>query len=508
MITAWTNLQVELHGEYSLDRMRSFHNYSCKTSWWRILYWCFITPVPCLVYNTLMDLAPLAKPSAGREANYVLWIRCIFIVIPITYGIFEQIGFLAPRLEMTRRDALVTSGVVTGVCLAYDYTIAGYIPMPVPFFFLVATLPFLFATSAMFGVLFGKKLMSDADLRMSFYRAMAVIITELSLTVVYPIYIYGFNSIPSNYQSPYMALVPLIKLAAKNLMSKLVGSMDDLKPEVLIFNVDTFNALYVTLAMQKATTVSTSLLIMLIDVAQGCVSVCDVFNAYRPINRLMKKLPKYHPLQEKNFMEVAIALDQVVAQGKLAPDPLPQKCTDGRGGQVDLASFEGQKLQTKSAIAQPDTTPVKTRNKIYVIPTLANKVAKPTKSTSGSGVLPAVSSPSQHFLQENFSISRAPLSEKDCATFLLATRRLLFTVEFIILIEYSEVIIPVFYSAFCGFDIHIFLVVHSWMDSQACTQRLSTTYPIDNSTRLSPTSTSINSAPWSRACLATPALSS
>lgn len=449
-----------------------------------------------------MDLAPLVKPSLGRDANYMFWIRLVFIVIPITYGIFSQIGFLTPRLNMTRRDAGVTSVFVTSLCLAYDYLIAGYIPLPVPFFFLAATLPFLFAMGTMIAILFGKKLVQDAELRMSFYRAMAVIITELSLTVIYPIYIYGFNSIPSSYQSPYMTLVPLMKVISKNVMSKFVGRMDDLKPEVLIFNVDTFNALYVTLAMQKATTISTSLLIMLIDTAQGCISISDVYNAYMPIKRLMKKLPKDHSLQGKSFIEVAIALDTCMVEAKQASAPVAT-LYDGQVGQEEVAVFDGQNLQTKSSIAQLDAAPIKSRNKIYIIPT------KATKAPSDSSITVAVGRTNSTFTTaRSTSQVSAPLSEKDCAAFLLATRRMLFTIEFVILIEYSEVIIPVFYSASCDSGWLKFFDCSLFLDLQVCARQPSIIYPIASFTPRSPALTSSSCAPWSRACSATPASSS
>lgn len=409
----WKRFQVELHGKYSLQRLRNFHEHSAQISWPQLLFRCIWTLVPCLVYNIIIDMIPLVKPSAGRDANYAFWVRCVFIVLPIAFGIFMQIGFLAPNLDMRPREAGLTSILVTAVCAGYVYTIAGYIAMPVPFVFLTATPPFLTVTFAMFALFYGKKLIRDPKLRLELYRAMAVVISQVTLTVIYPIYIYGFNSIPTLYQTPYMALMPIIKIISKNIKSILIGNMDDLKPEIM-FNVDLFNALYVSLAMQKATTISTSLVVMIIDISQACISVYDVYEAYQPLKYQLTKISADYPMHGKNFVEVAIALDEERQRNCIA--------------KTHNASKESR--LTLKLLSTQLTEKVAKSNKIFVAATRAGQSSGPRMDAAST-------------------IPASTLLNVDAEAFLQATRSLLFTVECVILIEYAEVVIPVFYSTFC-----------------------------------------------------------
>lgn len=378
-----------------------FHAYSGSTSWTRILSWCIFTPVQCFLANVLPDFAPLAKPSEGREANSVFWVRGTCASLVITYAIFMQIGFLAPGLGMTHWHLSWITSIVTIGCMSYNYILAGLIVMPIPFQFLAATPVFSTTFTIMFAVFFGRKLRNSAVVRASSIRAMGVISLQLTLTFVYPIFIYGFNSIPAKYQTPYMVFVPVIKITAKNIMSKLID-FNDMKPEILVFCIDAFHAVYVSLAMQSATTISTSLFVMLVDITQACVSIYDIYQEFLPLKRFLDKIPANHPLHGKSILEVAIALDQ-------------------RGLLSSLRGIHGRQEKYASQNQGPGS------KSIRVLPAALPRAFANCDSLMASEL---------HELG----------SEKDRERFLFYTRKLLFTTEFVILIEYSEVIMPVFYS--------------------------------------------------------------
>lgn len=397
-------LQVELHGQYSNDRLLQFHAYCRQTTWIRILWWCVAVPIPCLVFNILLDAAPLEDPSAGREANWVFWIRCFLFSFGTTYGIFSQIRFLTPSLGMTSRDVLLTTSIVTVACVVYDYIITGWIRMPVPFFFLTGTPPFFIATAAVFSFLVGKRLIQDAELRIEFMRTGGVFLAQSGLQTVYPLFLYGFNAMPSDYQASYMTLAPFLKIAFKNVMTGFVV-VADFKPEVLIFIVDMFHAVYISLAMQRAATLSTSLLVMIVDVIQACVSVYDVYSAYQSFQHFVSKLPLDHPLRKQTLLEVAVALHHLQRKRQSTSDSRAAKVSNPR---------------------------IPASSKVRVGP------AKSIEETFG-----AVST--LHGAQ-NVNILASVCSYKDQAACILVARRLLFTIEFVMLTEYTEVIIPIFYS--------------------------------------------------------------
>lgn len=406
-VDKWAVVQVELHGKYSLERIRALYHYEIQSRWYRILFWCIATPIPCLALNILLDIVPLAQPSAGREANYIFWIRLAIFSIILVFLLLMQAGFLTPALGMTHWRALSSSFVVTLNCMIYTYVVAGLIPMPVLFLLLAATPVFPTTTAAMIGFYFGRRLMNDAVLRASFIRWVGVYNVQFVLVLIYPAFIYGFNSIPSRYQTPYMILVPVIKIISKNVMSKHVGNNDDMKPVELIFNVDCFNAIYVSLAMQRSTTISTSLFVMLIDAVQGCVSVYDVYQGFQPLKNFLAEIPDGHPLQGKSFLEVAIDLNQEIQR-------MP------RQSKTSSARLSGPTLAIQPAKPSNGIIVPKASNKVFVAPRIKTDI----------------------------SVYQTLSTTKTRVAFINATRKLLFTTEFVILVEYTEVIMPVLYSEF------------------------------------------------------------
>lgn len=415
---AWSVVQVELHGRYSLERMRMFHEYSARAKWTRIICWCIFTPIPCLLVNIVLDVAPLAKPSAGRDANYVYWARGTISALVCIYAIFMHIKFLAPNLGMTHWHLSCITLVVTISCTTFDYILAGFIPMPIPFQLVTASPVFMVAFTVIFSLLFGRKLRNNVAVHSSTIRAMAVITVQLSLTFVYPIFMYGFNSIPATYQTPYMIFIPMIKIIAKNVMSKFVLS-SDIKPEVLVFCIDVFNAVFNSVAMQHSTTISTSLLVMLIDISQGCISVYDVYLEVLPLKRFMARMPPGHPLCGKNILEVAMALNQ----------------KNKRKGSSRAHGLQGQQMNEIDTMIHSSTAE----------PPASLSLVEAFKSVR---VLP-LEQPSHSEFAAVTPSKISALRSKDREMFLSSTRKLLFTTEFITLIEYSEVIMPAFYSECC-----------------------------------------------------------
>ncbi|TMW58157.1 hypothetical protein Poli38472_011745 [Pythium oligandrum] len=70
----WNRLQVELHGRFSTQRINAMSDYHSRTSWWRAVLVCIVTPLPALFTITALDIAPVKPPTDGSNANYVYWI--------------------------------------------------------------------------------------------------------------------------------------------------------------------------------------------------------------------------------------------------------------------------------------------------------------------------------------------------------------------------------------------------------------------------------------------------
>ncbi|KAG2766709.1 hypothetical protein PC129_g6443 [Phytophthora cactorum] len=80
---------------------------------------------------------------------------------------------------------------------------------------------------------------------------LTVFTIQTSLIGGYPFFNYGYLSLQSwpKSQAAFSLLLQVIKIAAKNAISRCMRAQSDMKPEVKIFNVKVFNALFVSFCM-------------------------------------------------------------------------------------------------------------------------------------------------------------------------------------------------------------------------------------------------------------------
>lgn len=461
LVRAWIAVQVELHGQYSIDRLCAFqrHSRSMTNTWLSVL--CMVTPIPCLMLNTVMDFVPLEQPNKGRAANYLFWGRFFISLTLLTFGVLMQFVHLIPRLGMTRRHVLEISIVTSTGCLCFNYWIAGLIAFPVPFMLLVGTPTWFIINAIMFYYYFASRLRQDAVLLKAFIKTMAILVSQISLTIAYPAYILGLVSVSQQYYGLYVAVLPVIKIASKNAISALVGDNDDVKPEIVIFNVEIFNALYVSLAMQNSSNVSTTLMLFLIDFAQAWASMVDVKRELHHLQLLMAKIPNDHVLHGRPFLEVAHQLaedDAAITDVQLRELGSELQSLDGSGVN-NLGHFTMGREHTTSNrntkpsfYANPFAHIFATTHKVKPAPTNVTIIQCFKPQPNKSSLTGATSSkltidliPVTANTPEVRRLHRV-FTKRERLELLRRSTRLLFIVEFVILVEYTEVVVPVIYS--------------------------------------------------------------
>jgi hypothetical protein len=220
--------------------------------------------------------------------------------------------------------------------------------------------------------------------------------------------------------------------------------------------------LYVSLAMQNSTNVSTTLILFAVDFAQAWASMADVYREHLHLKRLMSKIPVGHPLHGQNFLAVARRLledDSGVTDDMLneelvdahAPGSDEENTVvpdDGETCDDESSSAIGQpkNLVLKSSIKQPTKAPSISKTGVRVVPvarvsgrySIGDKLVAMTKVTTLHAAMPKAVT-KKRLLGQVFS-------EHERTEFLRVATQLLFTIEFIILIEYTEVVVPFVYS--------------------------------------------------------------
>lgn len=443
----WLAVQVELQGQYSIQRMRDLVEYTEKTSALRVMSVCLFTPVPCLVLMTLIDCVSLARPEAGTDANYVHWCRNYFTVAFISYAILEQFRHTVVGVHLGTWQMMLITALASAAGVGTQYAMSHVIGFPLPFSLVIGTPAWASSMIVLFLFNSSHKFQQSAAFRASMKNFVIVFMGQISLTLIYPAYIFGLVSVRKSLQSSFVLLLPLIKIATKNWISRFLGDLDDMKPEIVVFNIEIFNALYVACSMQNASSLTTSLVLMTLDLLQAWISHRDVDEVIAEINVLMAKIPvKDHAYSGKNCIEVALLIidDDVKVRThsslrmfSLRPlgvviGPTAAQMKQHVAWPSPAPSFHIPKPGTivpSSSI--PATPPMLLFASEYPMVVLNN-----TQSSARSQRRDTVQSPSGAKIFT--SAERLRFAQK-CT-------RLLFTTEFIILIEYTEVIIPVIYS--------------------------------------------------------------
>ncbi|EEY66198.1 nipped-B-like protein [Phytophthora infestans T30-4] len=106
------------------------------------------------------------------------------------------------------------------------------------------------------------------------------------MIVIYPFYSYIFTKLSSVEQAWFSLVLLIIKLAIKNGISYYIRSNTDMQPEIVVFNVDVFNALFVSFSMQNSTSQLTVIVIITVDFIRMAGSIREVVHLVRELKRM------------------------------------------------------------------------------------------------------------------------------------------------------------------------------------------------------------------------------
>ncbi|KAL3671965.1 hypothetical protein V7S43_002632 [Phytophthora oleae] len=435
MFEVWMNLQVELHGSYSISRLRLLSKYSNSTSVFRASLFVAMAPFPTLIILTLIDCIPLAPTDEGYRANYLFWGRNYLTISLMTRAILEQLHLTVPSLNFTVMRTLSISTIPSAGAVAFMLAMASLIGFPLPFTLVVGIPVWYVGLVISFGIFFGAKLRDERAVRKELLNYIVIIACQVVLTFIYPAYLYGFRSVSSTAQTFYVLLLPIVKIATKNWISFFLGTNDDLKPQVVILNIEVFNALYVASSMQNATSISTTMALTLVDFLLAWISIKDVNHFLSDITALLDKIPSDHPLKLANFMEVALKM--LEEDEELRAD-IALRVFSVRSRPPNIGS-KTPKIRAAEPTFEEVETNVKSSNRIF--PTAAIFAKSPqTSLVTVAAIAPAK--------PQTCKPLRKIFTAEQRMEYVHRTAQVLFTTEFIILIEFTEVIIPFIYSTY------------------------------------------------------------
>lgn len=240
-----------------------------------------------------------------------------------------------------------------------------------------------------------------------------------------------------------MLALPLIKIVLKNCLCYLLGDLDDIKPEFIILNIEVFNAFYVSCCMQQSLSITTTFCLTFVDWGHSLLSIRDVNEILVAIERLQRRIPATSALYDKSCVDVAVHI--------LDTDPLIQShaCFNahgGTGGSSWVVPYATRR-RVSSVSTVRDARAARSGVVDNAVAPLPQTQTQPSKQhTTGEICAATVASHTATSLVDTTHVSEL-FSQAERLEFAERTAQLLFTTEFLVLIEFTEVIVPLMYGA-------------------------------------------------------------
>ncbi|TMW62615.1 hypothetical protein Poli38472_005233 [Pythium oligandrum] len=400
-------------------------HYADNRSWPRVMSVCFLSALPCLVMNVLLECIPLRPISEGLATSQTFWIRSSIGLHFIAFTSLELYRLFVPSIPSTLRQIVVMTIIVgTGTTIT-EYLCALWLGYPVPFC-AVLTAP-MFMTLMVACVVFswGKFLKENKEVFLELQHFHTVISIIFSLAFIYPAFNYAFVCFNSTQQSWFAFLLPIIKLAVKNCVSPFV-----------------FHAFFVAICMQSAISYRTTAVLMLTDFVHAGISLYGISVLTKRIQDTRAKVFYSHRKNTKSELRLSWSElpDHIFFLVK--SDPKLQEVHNIR---VSSRQTTQTRKSTSPSVVTPLTVvPVEPSGAQPSGPVLQLSFTQPTTAS----IPDLVPKAEQQLLLQ-------ALDENERAAYVGSVLKLLHMIECLVLIEFTELIIPFVYSVYLYATFHL-----------------------------------------------------
>ncbi|KAL3667599.1 hypothetical protein V7S43_007153 [Phytophthora oleae] len=315
--------------------------------------------------------------------------------------------------------------LIAAIHTGFHYLAALTIGFPVPFSNL--TLNMLWISLIIGGVLIyiGPTCRGSALIRQQLKLHAIFTYAGSNLALVYPLFYYAFLCAKGVVGAQLLMTfsLPILKTMEKHLLYHTTRHAPDLQPVLIVFAVEVFNALFVSSCMRNSTSPSVTISLMVADFLGACAALYGLRNIMTHLDQFVFQMGL-----ESTQVDVLDIAAFITSQHH--PDTLQ-------------LSPNGLRNIATAAIVQPRSP---------------SKVAwgKHRQSWKESSVVPTenttISSFSQSPRVEQIRAGSVlakhiqKLTLKDRLEFVHETCRVLRRVEFLLLVEYTEVMVPIIYG--------------------------------------------------------------
>ncbi|RLN49574.1 hypothetical protein BBJ28_00023471 [Nothophytophthora sp. Chile5] len=478
VVRAWDAVHVEHKGAYSVARLQRLHLFiqqdtkilheTTRSYWLRMVAVTFGAPLPCLAVALLSDSMPLAPPEAGPRANGVFWIRSWLVMACYTFAIFSLVLHCVPALPQRLLLLVPISAGIGAAHAALHFTVATVLGFPVPFSNLTLDIPWVMLIVETLWIYMGPECRSSPMVRLQLKKFVVALYAASSLAIVYPLFYFMFLTVkeyPHVQILLTLLVLPVIKLLEKLFLYHVTCHIPDLQPVYLAFNVEVFNTLFVSSCMCNTTSIAVTASLMAVDFLGACAALYGLRNLMAHVDTLNAKMGT--AVTREHMLDIAIliatcrqpevckdtaTLDQTVANASHSSTGKTPAIKKHKVSIAPLLVAEHSDKSSSPVMVTSIPTSKTPRKKKRVAP-MTNAVF-PTEAILPSSLPPEPSIMARS--HDNITAKTIErLSTKERQHYAREASRLLCRVEFLLVVEYTEVIVPMVYAIYVTAVYHL-----------------------------------------------------
>lgn len=253
----------------STQHAPSLVEYTKSTSWLRVFTVCLLALSPAFALTILIELLPLRPPSEGWKANWVFWVRLYLSICVISFGAAIQFTLTNPASGLALKHAFYMAvGVAAGYVL-HILILAQYWRFPIPFNSVVG-IPIWYVLMYFSALLTigSKKWRETPEITKQFVATIPLLSVQSLFMLIYPVYNAIFLRLRGPTQVAFILLLPAIKYFM-NMLIKRVSTEIPAASIIGLIMAKLFDSLYMFKCMGSAGSLVSGAVLIALDSVQN-----------------------------------------------------------------------------------------------------------------------------------------------------------------------------------------------------------------------------------------------
>lgn len=418
-------LQVERRGKFTPAGVKELAKHVREKSLLRQVLIVLIFPFPSLLVTLTVEFIPLAAPTDGAAANWALFARLVGVVFVFSFLVFFQFSHLMPTLPFSMLKNAIQATFVSITQSIISFIIAWKVFFPIPFGFITLSPLWMVLVITSMVVGWAKDIKDQMPgIKEQLIKANNAWNCASTLLVIYPAYYYAYSLLSPTGRTAFSIVLPLIKVVLRTMFCAPVAHLKDEAPVAILFDVDVFNGLFMTYCMQSTPSPLTTGGLTLVGLLQAALALLDLNTAVCKANHYCRK-------------SLQLASDElVIKSSELSEQSLVVKAAYIIDSAGDTFTEEPSQKSTRTA----------SRASFLVTSPLRPIRRLMTKIAPGIAIEDDLANLATNSFVKTSTMDGAARATRNRRKCVGAVQQALYAIEFLILISYIDMIMPMIYG--------------------------------------------------------------